>query len=39
VVWSQSYDRPFDDILMVQDDIAGEVAKALRTSIAARPER
>jgi transcriptional activator of cad operon len=38
VIWSESYDRPFDDILMVQDDIAGEVAKALRASIDARPE-
>lgn len=33
VVWSETYDRPFDDIVMVQDDIAGEVAKALRASI------
>ena len=33
VVWSETYDRPFDDILMVQDDIAGEVIKALRTSL------
>jgi transcriptional activator of cad operon len=33
VVWSETYDRPFDDILMVQDDIAGEVTKALRTSL------
>jgi TolB-like protein len=39
VVWSQSYDRPADDLLMVQDDIANEVAKALRASIVARPER
>jgi TolB-like protein/DNA-binding winged helix-turn-helix (wHTH) protein len=39
VIWSETYDRPFDDILMVQDDIAGEVAKALRASIEARPER
>jgi transcriptional activator of cad operon len=37
VVWSEVYDRPFDDILMVQDDIAGEVAKALKSSIEARP--
>ena len=36
VVWSQSYDRPFDDLLMLQDDIAGEVTKALRASIGAR---
>jgi transcriptional activator of cad operon len=38
VVWSETYDRPFDDILMVQDDIAGEVTKALSASIAARPQ-
>ena len=38
VVWSETYDRPFHDILMVQDDIAGEVTKALRASIEARPE-
>jgi transcriptional activator of cad operon len=36
VVWSETYDRPFDDILMVQDDIAGEVTKALKASIEAR---
>ena len=33
VVWSETYDRPFDDLLMVQDGIAGEVTKALRTSL------
>lgn len=33
VVWSETYDRPLHDILMVQDDIAGEVTKALRASI------
>jgi TolB-like protein/DNA-binding winged helix-turn-helix (wHTH) protein len=32
VVWSETYDRPFTDRLMVQDDIAGEVAKALNAS-------
>ena len=32
VVWSETYDRPFHDILMVQDDIAGEVTKALKSS-------
>ena len=37
-VWSETYDRTLDDILMVQDDIAGEVTKALRASIEARPE-
>ncbi len=39
VVWSETYDRRLNDILMVQDDIAGEVTKALRASIEARPAR
>jgi transcriptional activator of cad operon len=38
VVWSESYDRPFDDLLMVQDDIAAEVTKALKASIVTAPE-
>ncbi len=38
VVWSESYDRPSGDILMVQDNIASEVTKALRTSIEAKPD-
>jgi transcriptional activator of cad operon len=38
VVWSETYDRSLDDILMVQDDIAGEVTKALWASIEALPE-
>jgi TolB-like protein/DNA-binding winged helix-turn-helix (wHTH) protein len=33
VIWSEAYDRPFDDTLVVQDEIAGEVTKALRTSL------
>jgi len=33
VVWSNSYDRPFEHELAVQDEIAAEVAKALRASI------
>jgi len=33
VIWTETYDRPFDDIIMVQDDIAGEVTKALKSSI------
>ncbi|HJY42141.1 MAG TPA: winged helix-turn-helix domain-containing protein [Steroidobacteraceae bacterium] len=33
VVWSENYDRPLDDKLRVQDDIAGEVTSALRKSI------
>lgn len=36
VVWSDTYDRPFDNILIVQADIAGEVAKALRASLDSR---
>jgi len=36
VVWTETYDRPLGDILMVQDDIAGEVTKALKASIAAQ---
>ena len=39
VVWSETYDRPLGDALMVEDDIAGEVMKALRASIEARPGR
>src|SRR5258708_29161864 len=38
VVWSETYDRPQGDILWIQDDIAGEVTKALRTSIETRPD-
>jgi transcriptional activator of cad operon len=33
VVWTETYDLSLDDILTVQDDIAGEVTKALRASI------
>ena len=39
IVWSETYDRPFTDLLMVQDDIAGEVTKALKTSIEASPNQ
>jgi transcriptional activator of cad operon len=38
VMWSETYDRPLHDTLMVQDDIAGEVTKALRASIEAKTE-
>ena len=38
VVWSESYDRPFDDILVVQGNIASEVTKALRASIESKPD-
>jgi transcriptional activator of cad operon len=33
VVWSETYDRAWNDKLMIQQDIAGEVGKALATSI------
>ena len=33
VIWSEDYDRPLGDKLWVQEDIAAEVAKALRASI------
>lgn len=32
VIWTETYDRPFTDLIMVQDDIAGEVTKALSAS-------
>ena len=34
VIWSRTYDRPVSDLIMVQDDIASEVAKALPSAIA-----
>jgi TolB-like protein/DNA-binding winged helix-turn-helix (wHTH) protein len=33
VIWSETYDRPAADKLKVQDEIAGEVTKALTASI------
>jgi TolB-like protein len=33
VVWTDTYDRPVGDILMIQDDIAGGVTKALKAAI------
>jgi transcriptional activator of cad operon len=33
VVWSETYDQPMKNILMVQDDIASAVAKAMKASI------
>jgi TolB-like protein len=33
VIWSETYDRPFNDLLMVQDDIAIKVSKALQATI------
>jgi transcriptional activator of cad operon len=37
VVWSETYDRPAESFLMIQDDIASEVVKALKASIARAP--
>jgi TolB-like protein/DNA-binding winged helix-turn-helix (wHTH) protein/tetratricopeptide (TPR) repeat protein len=32
-VWSETYDRKLDDIFRVQDEIAGEVVRALKVSL------
>ena len=32
-LWSQTYDRKLDDIFAVQDDVAGEVVRALRVTL------
>jgi transcriptional activator of cad operon len=34
VIWSETYDRPFNDTLMLQDDIAREVTEAMKASLA-----
>jgi TolB-like protein/DNA-binding winged helix-turn-helix (wHTH) protein len=40
IVWSQTYDRPFDDVLMIQEDIAAEVAQSLRPKVTSQePEK
>jgi transcriptional activator of cad operon len=33
VIWSETYDRPWHYTLMLQDDIAGELADAVKTSL------
>jgi TolB-like protein/DNA-binding winged helix-turn-helix (wHTH) protein len=33
VIWSENYDRPKADRVMIQDDIAAEVAKAIGSSV------
>ena len=38
ITWSGTYDRLFDDILMVQDEIAAEVTKALMATITSGPD-
>jgi TolB-like protein/Tfp pilus assembly protein PilF len=35
-VWSETYDRKLDDIFKVQDEIAGEVVRALKASLLER---
>jgi TolB-like protein/tetratricopeptide (TPR) repeat protein len=32
-IWSQTYDRPLDDVFKVQDEIAGAVTKALKVAL------
>jgi transcriptional activator of cad operon len=34
VIWSATYDRPFVDRVAVQDDIAGEITRAMQSSVA-----
>jgi TolB-like protein/DNA-binding winged helix-turn-helix (wHTH) protein len=36
IIWSETYDKPVDDLLMVQDDIASAVTKALQATIEGR---
>ena len=33
VIWSETYDRPWHYTVMVQDDIAGDLAEAVKTSL------
>jgi TolB-like protein len=39
ILWSETYDRAWDDVLTVQDDIAGKVMNALAASIDGGPDR
>jgi len=38
VVWSESYERPWGDLLKAQNDIAGEVTTALRAALEGRSD-
>jgi TolB-like protein len=38
-LWSERYDREFNDILLLQDEIATAIARALRVTVAARDAR
>jgi len=33
VIWTSTYDQPVSDLIMVQDEIAGEVVKALQSTV------
>jgi len=37
VLWTETYDRPYTDVLAVQDEIAGAVVRALRASPVLNP--
>ena len=39
VIWTNTYDRPMSDLIMVQDDIAGEVVKALGSTLGSAQAR
>ncbi len=36
-IWSMRYDRPFDDIFAIQDDIAGKVAQSVAAQLTGPP--
>jgi TolB-like protein len=38
-LWSERYDREFNDILVLQDEIATAIARALRVTVSARDAR
>jgi TolB-like protein len=38
-LWSEHYDREFNDILVLQDEIATAIARALRVTVSARDAR
>lgn len=37
-LWSRHYDRPMKDLFRIQDEVAGEVVRALQTSLPARAQ-
>ncbi len=36
-LWSSTYDRPFDDIFAIQDDIGGQIAASISEHVSSRP--